>query len=279
MYNNLKNKSILKNRYEVIKSDMNILKNKSLSFVRSGLFTTEKEWIHPERLEETYEIIYVVKGEVYMNDDGRQMCVSKGQALLLYPGIRHFGYKKSSAVSFYWLHFKVTDGTLPLPAGLYESIDNAYLFKELLHLSVLPKRPEYAVSSVLCHILSLLLLQYERERYGRDRLSEEIYEWIRINSSAALCARDVALHFGFSEDHLTRILKKSFGVGAKQLICRFTLEYAKELLCNTGKYVKEIAAELDFPSDKAFIAFFKYHEGIYPSDFRDKFNCVHMNSR
>ena len=54
---------------------------------------------------------------------------------------------------------------------------------------------------------------------------------------------------------------------------------AKEMLNTTGKYVKEIAYELGFTDDKAFIGFFKYHEGVYPSAFRSRFYMIHMNNR
>lgn len=60
---------------------------------------------------------------------------------------------------------------------------------------------------------------------------------------------------------------------------RFILSRAKELLCNTGLYVKEIAAQLDFPSDKAFIQFFFYHEGVYPEQFRRRFSRTHLNKK
>ena len=39
------------------------------------------------------------------------------------------------------------------------------------------------------------------------------------------------------------------------------------------------AAALGFSSDKAFIGFFKYHEGCFPTEFRDRFGKIHMNSR
>ena len=258
---------------------MNIIYNDNFEFSGTGLFTSEKEWIHPDRVEVTYEIIYVTRGEVWMVDGELEHCVKKGQALLMYPGTRHYGSRKTIGTSFYWLHFKTKNGVLPLPAGLYEGIDNVYLFKELLHLWVLPKSPEYAVNAVLCHILATLLERSEKKNTPADRLSQEVYEWIRINACAELRASEVAKHFGFSEDHVTRILKKSFGVGTKELIGRFTVSRAKELLCNTGKYVKEIAAELKFPSDKAFVTFFKYHEGVYPQSFRERFGMIHMNSK
>ncbi len=278
MYNKLTDKSIQKNRHEVRESDMNILTNPNITYHFAGLFTSDKEWIHPDRTEDTYEIICVTKGEVYMNDNGTEYCVKKGQCLLMYPDVRHYGSRTSSDVSFYWVHFRTEKDSFPIPSGLYTEIENLPLFKELLHLANLPKYPEYAVNAVLTHILTLFYMEYEKNSSDSLRLAEEIYEWIRINADAELCAKKVSEHFGFCPDHITRILRESTGMGTRELTDKFIISRAKELLCNTGKYIKEISADLKFPSDKAFVAFFKYHEGIYPSKFRDRFTQIHMNN-
>jgi AraC-like DNA-binding protein len=106
-----------------------------------------------------------------------------------------------------------------------------------------------------------------------------VNEWIRVHASATLSVRTVAAHFGYSADHLSRICKKQYGVGAGALIDRFLLSRAKELLCNTDAYVKEIAAALGFATDKAFIGYFKYHEGCFPAAFRARFAKMHMNNK
>lgn len=258
---------------------MNILTNPNIAYNYAGLFKSDKEWIHPDRVESTYELIRVTKGEMYMNDNGTEYCVKKGQCLLLYPNVRHYGSRISSDVSFYWVHFHVEQGCFPIPAGLYMKAEDLSLFKELLHLANLPKCPDYAVNAVLVHILSQLLTEHEKNSSDSLRLAEEIHEWIRINADAELCSQKVSEHFGFCSDHITRILRESTGMGTRELTDKFIISRAKELLCNTGKYIKEISAELKFPSDKAFIAFFKYHEGIYPSKFRNKFTQTHMNNR
>ena len=80
---------------------MTNLAHPGIFFDYGGLFSTSEEWIHPDRTERTHEIIYVTEGQVYMNDDGSERCLEKGQLLLLEANKRHFGYKKSSRVSFY----------------------------------------------------------------------------------------------------------------------------------------------------------------------------------
>ena len=112
-----------------------------------------------------------------------------------------------------------------------------------------------------------------------DAKAEQLYEWTRINVTASTTVTQIAAQFGYSADHISRICKRSFGMGVRALIDRFLLARAKDLLCNTEIYVKEIAATLAFKSDKAFVAFFKYHESCSPNAFRDRFGKTHMNSK
>ena len=271
--------SILKKRYEVGKSDMNILENPKISFSYAGLFQTDGAWIHPRKTEVTYEIIYVARGEVYMREEQREIHAREGQLFLLYPEKCHYGTRETSDVSFYWLHFSIEEGELPFDRCFFENFEGAYLFKELLHVNNLPTAPRYLVNSVLMHILSELCYAAEGSGAAYDGRAEKIYEWMRINADASLTVRRVAEHFGYAPDHISRICKRNFGVSAKELINRFLLDRARSLLSNTDKYIKEIAAQLGFSCDKAFVGYFKYHEGCFPSEFRNRFGKLHMNSK
>ncbi|MBQ8720001.1 MAG: AraC family transcriptional regulator [Clostridia bacterium] len=263
---------------------MNVLMNPNITFSYGGLFQSESEWIHPRKIETTYEIIYVVEGEVFMAEsrpDGeREIHARSGELFLLSPDTLHYGTKVSCNVAFYWLHFSINGAELPFAESFFSKFENAYLFKELLHYNNLPAAPEYLVNSVLLHILSEMCLTSEKKATGEyDSMAEKIYEWIRINSDASLTVASVAEHFGYSADHISRICKRHFGANAKRLINMFLLSKAKALLSNTDKYVKEIAAELGFVDDKTFIAYFKYHENTFPSEFRNRYGKIHMNNK
>ncbi len=258
---------------------INALTVPGIRFAYAGCFVREEDWIHPDRVEETYELICVTRGVVHLHDACfGEVAAGEGQVLLLEPGCRHYGTKHSAHVRFYWVHFHLQQGQLPFAQRVFTGFEQGPLFRELLHLANLPQPPAYAVDAVLNHILcELCRLSEQTVRY--DRRAEEIGEWIRIHACAGLRAADVAAQFGFSEDHLTRILQKTYGCGVKELTARFVTARARELLCNTNLYVKQVAAALGFSGDKAFIAFFKYHEGLSPARFRDRFSRTHMNNR
>ena len=257
---------------------MSILQNPNVEFVYAGLFQRRGEWIHPERVETTYEIIYVTSGEVFLEDGGKEHHLTPGQLLLLPPNRMHRGTRHSRDVGFYWLHFRVR-GELPFARRFFSHFEDASLFRELLHYNNLPVAESELVGALLLKILALLSYLSQSEQSDYDEKAERIYEWTRIHAVAGTTVKQIANHFGYSTDHVTRICKRAYGIGVRELIDRFLIARAKELLCNTDKYVKEIAAELNFPNDKAFIGFFHYHEGIFPSELRQRLSKTHMNSR
>ncbi len=253
--------------------------NENIAFRAAGLFNTDRDWIHPERIEKTYEIIYVKKGDVYMSEDNKDIHVREGQLILLEPNVCHKGTRVTRDVSFYWVHFELLEGELPFNKRFFERFESKSLFKELLHWNNLPEPPEYLVNATLIHILSEFCFISEEETHRYDERAEAIKEWIRINADAKLSVSKIAEHFGFSSDHISRLCKNNYGITAGKMINRFILARAKALLCNTEKYVKEISAELGFSNDKEFIGYFKYHEGCFPSEYRKRFPMIHMNKR
>ena len=256
-----------------------MLINPNIEFSFAGFFQSKGEWIHPRKVEKTFEIIYVTDGEVYMKEGEREICARAGDLILLEPDVCHFGTRVTKNVSFYWVHFFADTEALPFEERFFSGFENSYIFKELLHYNNLPDIPEYLVNSLLVRILAELCYMSNRNVAGYDARAEKIYEWIRINVEAGLSVSDVARRFGYSPDHISRICKKNYGVSAKELINRFLMERARSMLANTDKYVKEVAAELGFGDDRAFVAYFKYHDGCFPSEFRNRFGKVHMNSR
>lgn len=260
---------------------MNILDNPHIVFEYAGLFTQDGDWTHPARTETTYELIYVTEGEVCLRIDGRagEVRVGKGELILLEPGVLHEGSRVTRGVSFYWAHFHVKDGALPFRMRFFEKFAYAYLFKELLHASFLPLTEPYYANSVLIRILAELCREAEAGEDGGDKTAGEIYEYIRAAISATITVKKVAEHFALSPDHVSRVLKRRYGLGARAIIDKLLLAASKEKLADTGASVKQIAFALDFPSDGAFSTFFRYHEGSTPSAFRARYYKTHMNVR
>ena len=57
--------------------------NTQLEASIAGLFYTDKDWIHPTTSIETYEIILVLNGTVYIEEDGKKYTLERNNLLLL----------------------------------------------------------------------------------------------------------------------------------------------------------------------------------------------------
>lgn len=124
-----------------------------------------------------------------------------------------------------------------------------------------------------CAVLSLLLslLEHYPEEAFRTPLSLRHYavlmEYLKKNGDAATRVSDLAACAHESREGFTRRFSATTGITPKQLIDRFVMSRALELLDGRGS-LKEIAAELNFSSEYAFSRFFKAHMGEAPLHWR-----------
>lgn len=256
------------------KSDMLKINKTDFSFSNMGLFDSEAEWLHPTVTIDTFEIIYVLAGEIHLFEGNVEYTVKKGELLLLEPFLEHGGTLVSTGyTSFYWLHFQTNDrATFPFPKHFAPNNDLSRRLAELMHL----QRSDHTIAELA--LARLLLELGKRTEYG-NRTAHEIYEFIRINAQRPLTVQDVAKRFGYSADHLSRILKAEFGCDTKSAIVKERLEYIESLLINTDFSIKEIAEQCGFDDENKFVKFFKYHTATTPSLYRSRYFYVHMNSK
>lgn len=248
-----------------------------MKFDYMGLFDSDSTWIHPERIEPTYELIHNLKNDIYLEEDGVPVILKKGETAILKAGVMHKGLKYSEGpVSFYWLHFYPSNEECTFPL-FSKTFSSPHLFRELMHYSQVPGVSQNLKDAILMHILSLM--SYESSRESLPKAVNEALSYINANASIELTAEKVATHFSYSSEHLSRLTKKYCGFTLKTLIDRVITNSAKSLLSNTNLSVKEISALLKFPNSNAFINFFKYHENTSPAAFRKHFTLANINSR
>lgn len=80
---------------------------------------------------------------------------------------------------------------------------------------------------------------------------------------------DYAAMFGLSASRLNHLVKSATGRSPLAWIITITTVCAQDLLRDTDKSIKEIAAELNFPEQFTFRKFFKQHTGVSPTAYRN----------
>lgn len=245
-----------------------------------GNFSTDEKWCHPERTIYSYELIFMLKGTAFIEENGEKYELSENNMLILEPGKHHMGFQDSAPpIAFYWFHFN-TDMALPfktLQNGEY--YDLKYLLKKLLHISNTPSYPPESAETVALMIFYELTHLGNEPPDGKRSFVAEIAEYIRINVANNITVSDTAAHFGYNPDYLGKLFKANYGIGLKEHIAAEKVKLAKDLLLTSNLSVKEISAKLGFSHENLFIKFFLYHEELSPSRFRNKYFNTHMNNK
>ena len=111
------------------------------------------------------------------------------------------------------------------------------------------------------------------------RLVCDTAEWVRINSGRKLSVAMVADQAGYHPDYLCAVFRRETGKSLKRYINEERMKVAKNRLLTTELSVKELAGELGWENENAFIHYFTYHEGISPAHYRNLYFHTHMNNR
>lgn len=255
-----------------------------LEYISSGLFIAQDEWIHPRRIIDSYEIIFVMNGKVFLQEDETKYILNKNDAFILFPDRQHFGYQTSGEkTSFYWVHFKTSDfSALGLNDNRLISLPDGYninsLFKQLLHVVNTAEYPKYTADLYMALIISELIFNLLNMSRKYSALAKTVAEWIRINcKDKNITVNSAAEYFQYNQDYLSKLFKASFGVGMKEYINTERIKLIKKYLMSSGYTVKQISVMMGYKDENSLIKFFKYNEGISPVRYKNTYYNTHIN--
>ena len=246
----------------------------SVEYIDAGYHTSNENWAHKKRFLDYNEIIFVSKGNLYLQVNNMQYCLSDNAILVLpqYVSIKSY-INSDGPLSFFWLKFHSTNFSEFQIKNSFFKLSNPYeyvkLFKELVQIASSNAYPEYAKDIATMHLLCYLSANCRNllERSHPDIAS--IIEWIDENISATLTVEIISSTFKYNKDYLGRVFKANIGITIKEYINMKQIKKAKDLLLTSEYSIKEISQILNFENANLFIKFFKYHEKISPKKFRN----------
>lgn len=248
-------------------------------FISGGLFTSEGDWTHPKRTIDTNEIIIVTNGSFCIGECEKKYSLHGGDCLLLHAHKEHFGIGNSKdKVSFYWFHFY---GNVPKGeffGSLKDDTSVLMCAKQLLHIYSSGLYPDGTANAMLMVLLAELEVRKSLQDPENAMISK-LLEYIRSHSDKNLLVTDIAGHFDYNPDYLSRLLKKNCGMTLKMKITEAKMEKARFMLQTTNKSVSEIAYLLDFDEPNLFIKFFIYHQKCTPRQYRNSFYSEKTNHK
>lgn len=255
------------------------MKLSDLRHLTSGKFISQGEWIHPSRVIDSCEIIFTVKGNFEIQEADKIYFMTADDVLILDKNTPHKGLEERSDVCFFWAHFQGRPDDIQLPKHFKLTNPSAMLllFRQLLNYSNTPEYPGFTSNLILQLILTEVNVQYIHLNDSRLALVNEICEWIRINVDKPISADDISEHFHYNKDYLSRLFRRSSLPGLKQTVIQTKINRARYLLLSTDLPIKDIAACVGYENYIEFLKFYKFHEGISPSSFRNAYRQTHLN--
>lgn len=250
----------------------------NINYLRGGKFISKVNWRHITREISTTEIIIVLSGEVKIFIGDKKYHAMAGEVLKIPPYTLHGGYEDSESASFIWIHFDTDtlEGipkTHSIPAN-FERVQT--LAKELLHYANTAEYPRVCADS----LLKVLLAEITIGVADKDtKVISEIKEYIKRNRESAMKASEIANEYNYNEDYLNRLFKQHLGISLKKYIDSTRLEGIKCDLLMSDITLEALSQKYGFEDYKYFLKFFKYHEGLSPTQYRSTYYSMHTNSK
>ena len=143
-----------------------------LEALNGGLFVSPGFGIHPVRVIDSSELIFVTRGHLDMFEEQRRFHLERNQTLLLRPGARHGGLLPYAAdVNFFWVHFRAARGAagdVRVAAPRVATVRDPEALSELFRRFISDQESGILDPLSASHLVALMvcMISEERERAG-----------------------------------------------------------------------------------------------------------------
>lgn len=256
-----------------------------------GLFISRGVGRHPARKLTSWEIIFVEKGTLTIQEENHVFDVNAGESLLLWPQRRHVGVEDFPAdLRFYWLHFEVEpqDPTLPNAAPL--AIEQHCRVRDAEYVIALFRQflseQEKLRRSLVLEMILLLILQQVSNSSGYEDSADQAgaaMAWkakqlIRTQFHLPISTSQLAKALHCNADYLGRVFRRTFHLTLTEAIHRQRVRAAEKLLLNDAASLTEVAARCGFNDVGYFRQIFSKHTGLTPAVWKRRYCKEHINS-
>jgi len=256
-----------------------------------GLFISRGVGTHPRRVIDSFELIYVKRGMLSIEEDGNAFHVGPEETLILWPQRQHGGTAPYPPdLQFYWAHFAITSGyaeegdhalDVPQHAHVARPEQMTSLFRRLLHEQELLGERQIPMSLML--MLILWEVTNSRAVGGAhsdsfSALAAKADALIRASFQQPISASTIAAQIGCNPDYLGRAFRSVFNHTLTEAIHKARIRHATALLSEGLTTIDAVAALCGFDDVGYFRRVFKQSTGMAPRDYRRMHARVHINT-
>jgi AraC-like DNA-binding protein len=265
-----------------------------VSVVSCGLFISNGQGTHPDRVLDNYELIVVRKGMLSIWEEDVRYDVPPEHALLLAAGKRHRGAAPFERdLSFYWIHFVVEpvarskhsskqSDTINIPkltrVQRFDCV--AELFHRYLDDQEARRLTPLYSAALLVQILSEVSRSpLESPTTHRAALVGRAEAHITQHMPEPLSTARIARALKTNPDYLNRAFREVHHMTMTEYIHRRRLTDACAMLRDTTDTIAEIATACGYLSIGHFRRMFVRYRGVSPTAYRRLMARAYVNAR
>lgn len=263
----------------------------------AGLFISRGDAMHPTRIIDSHELIFVIQGCLNMWEEDEDFYLTKGKILHLFPGREHGSTTVMPAdLKFYWIHFEVEEipitnysdandslnpvTTLPQVASLTRPEALERLFRMFIN-----EQETGTLRPISANLMTMLMiLEIAQQALGKSE-TEDLsaaatwaHSYIRMNFDRPITASKIAAAVGYNVDYLGRVYREAYSCTLTDAIHQRRIQRARDYLLNSNLNISEIASNCGYSDPDYFRRIFKRYMKITPSNFRDENSRIHVTT-
>lgn len=260
----------------------------------------------PGENHDFWEFLYVDKGEIEVNVDGKRFTLNKGQIIFHKPnefhGLNANGmtapnlivisfYCDSPSMAFFENKvFQINDWERNLLGQTIHEAKNTFCsplddptLKKLERNSSIPFGSEQIIKINLEHLLINLIRRYSTKQNevirttimqtkttkmnSNDELLHRILHYMETSVSSHLTIEQICTDHSISRSMLQNLFQKRFQCGAIEYFSKMKIEVAKQYIRETHMNFTQIAEKLSYSSVHYFSRQFKKHSNMTPTEY------------
>lgn len=247
----------------------------SLEVFDASLTSVRENWIHRERFLFYDELIYLQKGSLYLSVNGENYALKEGSFFFTSRYSTICGYKRSDGLcSFYTISYESNLAVISeMELCPLRVVGNPLYIDELikrLYSTVSASSHDKNKSGVLLMSLIYELVDTALKPSAAKPLMQRTMEYINANISNPITVETVCSELNYNRDYVSKQFLAHYGITIKRYIDQKKIAVSKQLLLTSKMSLAQISAAVGFESAGQFYKFFKYHEKLSPTEFRER---------
>ncbi|WP_394526196.1 helix-turn-helix domain-containing protein [Lacrimispora sp. JR3] len=231
-----------------------------------------------------YQLLYVAKGRVYFQMEGKLHPVGEGHMVLYHPGdSQYYRYELIHQPEVYWVHFTGNQAETLLTqagfgkSGIYRTGPQSefVLLLQTMIQELQVKRSRYLpITNLYMKELIELTARYfsenENGRWSTTGFIEKAIVDFHQSYHLPLRISNYAKKYNVSCCWFIRCFKRYTGKTPQQYIMDIRMNKAKELLYSSSFGCNEIAQSIGYSDPLYFSRIFKQSVGVSPQEYRKR---------